>query len=91
MLNVFVEIHHFTEAATGGVLQKKCSEKFYIIHRKTPVSESLCGPSRLQFYQKETPTLTFSCEYCEHLIPASRDHVITTYPGLLGSNFNPSN
>ena len=27
--------------------------------------ESLCGPSSLQFYEKETPTLMFSCEYCE--------------------------
>ena len=30
-----------TEAATGGVLQKTCSQKFCNIHRKTPVSESL--------------------------------------------------
>ena len=27
--------------------------------------ESLYGSSSLQFYLKETPTLTFSCEYCE--------------------------
>ena len=65
LTNVFVEFHHFTEAATGGVLQKRCSYKFCNIHRKTVMLESLCGPSSLQFYQKETSTLMFSCEYCE--------------------------
>ena len=27
--------------------------------------ESLCGPSSLQCFQKETPKLMFSYEYCE--------------------------
>ena len=30
-----------TEATTGGVLEKRCSQKFRKIHRKTPVVESL--------------------------------------------------
>ena len=30
-----------TKAATGGVLCKRCSEKFHKIHRKKPVPESL--------------------------------------------------
>ena len=45
-------IHDFTEAATWGVLQKRCSEKFSNIHRKTPVLESLCGPSVCNFIKK---------------------------------------
>ena len=65
LTNIFVEFHHFTEAATGGVLQKRCSRKFCNIHRKTPVLEPLCGLSSLQFYQKETSTPMFSCEYCK--------------------------
>ena len=31
----------FTEAATRGVLQKMCSQRFRKIHRKTPMPESL--------------------------------------------------
>ena len=33
--------------------------------RETPALESLSRPSSLQFYQKETPTLIFSCGYLE--------------------------
>ena len=64
LTNIFVEFHYFTEATTGGVLQKRCS--FCNIHRKTAVLESLRRPSGLQFYLKETLTLMFSCEYCEN-------------------------
>ena len=62
LTNIYVEFHHFTEAATGSVLQKR---KFCNIRRKTLVLESLCGPSSLKFYEKETPTLMFPCEYYE--------------------------
>ena len=31
------------EAATGGVLEKKCSQKFCIFHRETPVLGTLFG------------------------------------------------
>ena len=47
---------------------RRCSTKkvfFCNIHRKTPVLESLCGSSSLQFYQKQSPMLMFSCEYYE--------------------------
>ena len=63
LTNVFAEFHHFTETATGGVLQKKAFNSN--IYRKAPVLESLCRFSGLQFYEKETPTLMLSCEYCE--------------------------
>ena len=44
LTNVIVEFHHFTEAVTGGILQKRCSQKFCNIHRKTSVLESHCRP-----------------------------------------------
>ena len=34
-------MHLYVEAATRGVLCKKCSLKFHKIHKKTPVPESL--------------------------------------------------
>ena len=63
--NVFVEFHHLTEAATRVALQKKVLLKLCNILRKTPVFESLCRPSGLQFYLKETPTFMLFCEYYE--------------------------
>ena len=65
LTNLFIEFHHFTEAVTGDVLQKRCCWKFCNIHRKTLALESLYGPSSLQFYQKETPTMMFLREYCK--------------------------
>ena len=53
--------------------------KFCNIHRKTPVLKSLCGPSGLQFYEKETPVLMFSFEYCEIFKNTSfEEHLRTT-------------
>ena len=55
------------EAATGGVLKKGCSKKFWKIHRKTPVRVSLfyCN-----FTKKETLAQAFSCEFCEIFMSA---------------------
>ena len=39
--NLSSPANQFSEAATGGVLWKKCSLKFLKIHRKTPVPQSL--------------------------------------------------
>ena len=44
-----------TEAATRGVLQKRCSQNFHQIHWKTPCS----------FIKRETLKQVFSCEFCE--------------------------
>ena len=46
------------EAAVCTFLQNRCSLKFWNIHRKTPVSESL-------FNANETPAQVFSCECYE--------------------------
>ena len=57
------------EAASRGVLQKRCSYKFRKIHRKTPVPESLFNkvadlrPETL--LKKETLAQLFSCEFCK--------------------------
>ena len=48
------------KAAIGGVLWKTFSKKFRNIHRKTPVMESL--------FNKVSPTLVISCEYCKIFI-----------------------
>ena len=34
-------IFFYEDAASGGALEKRCSQKFHKIHRKKPVSESL--------------------------------------------------
>ena len=49
--------------------------------------ESLCGPSSLQFYQKETPTLMFSCEYCENFKNTYfEEHLQTTASNFMKNN-----
>ena len=78
-LNIFAEFHDFTEAATRDVLQKKVLLKILQYSQKTPVLESLCRPSSLQLYQKETSTLMFSCEYCENFENTYfKEHLRTT-------------
>ena len=50
------------EAATVGVLLKKCPKQFRNVYRKTPVPESLF---KLQLYLKRDSGTGFSCEFCE--------------------------
>ena len=42
--------------------EKRCSQKFRKIHRKTPVSPV---PQACNFIKKETLAQVFSCEFCE--------------------------
>ena len=55
--------------AFTDVLQKRCSQKFGNIRKKTPVLEShfdkVAGLKAWIFIKAETPTQVFSCEYCE--------------------------
>ena len=62
LTNIFVSFYRSSHRRCSA---KKLVLKFYNIHRKTPVLEPLYGPSTLKFYQKVTPTLMFSREYCE--------------------------
>ena len=50
----------------ADVFQNRCLWEFRNIHRKTPVLESLLNKvAGSQTLLKGTPTLVFSCEYCE--------------------------
>ena len=57
------------EAATRGVLWKRCSYKFHKILRRTPVPKSLflikLQAQACNFIKKETVAEEFSCEFCE--------------------------
>ena len=58
----------FSEAATRGVQQKKCSWKLCKFQRKTSVLKCLFNKVAglgLQLYLKETSTQVLSCEICE--------------------------
>ena len=71
-----------------GVLYKKCSWKFRIIHRKTPVPESLLIKLQAQvcnFIKKETLAQVLSLEFCkiskntfftEHLRVAASEYIL---------------
>ena len=61
--------------SSRGVLQKRFSQKFYKIHRKTPVPESQ-RPQVCNFIKKETLAQVFSCEFCE----ISSSTIFTEHP-----------
>ena len=66
-----------TEAATGGVLEKRCSQKFRKIHRKTLRSR----PEARNFIKKETLAQVFSCAFCE----ISKNIFFIEHPGATPS------
>ena len=59
--NIVVRNLYEKEAATGSVLQKRCSWKCHKIHRKTPVPE----PKACNFIKRETLAQVFTCIFCE--------------------------
>ena len=68
------------EAATGGVLKRGCSKKFWKIHRETPVTVSLfyCN-----FIKKENLAQAFSCEFCKISMNAFyTEHLRATPPEI---------
>ena len=48
-------------------VKKGCSENFWKIHKKTPVTESLISKvaGSLQIFTKQTPAQVFYCKICE--------------------------
>ena len=72
---------------------RRCSAKEVFLKilqysQKTHVLESLCGPTSLLFYQKEIPTLIFSCEYCEIFKNTYfEEHLRTTASYFMKNNF----
>ena len=61
------------EKMSGGILLKRCSDKFRKIQNETPVSESLFFIMNLQiynvqFYQKKALAQAVSCEYLQNLL-----------------------
>ena len=66
LTNILIEFHHFIlQKQPPEVFCKKGALKKFAIFTEKHLCWSLCGRSGLQFYQKETPTLMFFCEYCE--------------------------
>ena len=51
------QVERESKAPTGGVLKKRCFEKFREIHTKEHVPKS--------FFNKEALALVFSCQFCE--------------------------
>ena len=75
----FCRISSFYRSSHRKCSAKKVFLKILKYSQEIPVLESLCEPSRLQFYQKETPTLMFSCEYCKTFKNTySEEHLRTT-------------
>ena len=64
-----IQRHIFQKQSPEGVLQKRCSQKFCKIQRKTPVTQSLflikLQAEACNFIEKETLAQVFYCEFCE--------------------------